>query len=234
MIIRYSHNRDIIKMIIRKNGVKRLDDYRKGGTIMDNMFNGIFGKIAPGMCRVTMNGDLAIKTSNGYKSYDVMSDRLTNCNNFVFNIGEEFCFVVPTNKVKKGDIILANGKPRCVIDAKKDRIEVINYEDSTVEQLLPERHMFMGNTYFYGKIVSMFGSNLKKGKGPGNIMRYLMLSEMMKGSGCGNGATGGTNAGNTFGGMNGLIPFMLLGKNMDGLFDGMLDMDFDEEDEDDE
>ena len=37
-----------------------------------------------------------------------------------------------------------------------------------------------------------------------------------------------------FGGMNGLIPFMLLGKNMYGLFDGMLDMDFDEEDEDDE
>ena len=92
----------------------------------------------------------------------------------------------------------------------------------------------MGNTYFYGKIVSMFGSNLKKGKGPGNIMKYLMLSEMMKGSGCGNGATGGTNTGNMFGGMNGLIPFMLLGKNMDGLFDGMLDMDFDEEDEDDE
>ncbi len=192
---------------------------------MDNMFNGIFGKIAPGMCRVTMNGDLAIKTSNGYKTFDVGSERLTNCNNFVFNICEEFCFVVPTNRVKKGDIILANGKPRCVIEAAKDRITVINYEDSTVEQLLPERHIFMGNTYFYGKIVSMFGNNLKKGKGPGKIMKYMMLSEMLKGE-------NGKNAGAGFGsGMNGILPLMLLGNNMDGLFDGMMDLDFNEDEE---
>ena len=193
---------------------------------MDNMFNGIFGKIAPGMCRVTMNGDLAIKTSNGYKSYEVASGRLTNCNNFVFNIGEEFCFVVPTNRVKKGDIILANGKPRCVVEAAKDRITVINYEDSTVEQLLPERHIFMGNTYFYGKIVSMFGNNLKGGKGPGKIMKYLMLSEMMKGNGAGNG-----NGANAFAGMGGLLPLMLLGKNSDGLFEGLFDMDDIEDEE---
>ena len=193
---------------------------------MDNMFNGIFGKIAPGMCRVTMNGDLAIKTSNGYKSYEVASGRLTNCNNFVFNIGEEFCFVVPTNRVKKGDIILANGKPRCVVEAAKDRITVINYEDSTVEQLLPERHIFMGNTYFYGKIVSMFGNNLKGGKGPGKIMKYLMLSEMMKGNGAGNG-----NDANAFAGMGGLLPLMLLGKNSDGLFEGLFDMDDIEDEE---
>jgi hypothetical protein len=200
---------------------------------MENMFNGIFGKIAPGMCRVTMNGDLAIKTSNGYKSYEVASGRLTNCNNFVFNIGEEFCFVVPTNKVKKGDIILANGKPRCVVEALKDRITVINYEDSTIEQLLPERHIFMGNTYFYGKIVSMFGSNLKGGKGPGKIMKYMMLSEMMKGgfAGSGNGANnGGVNA---FGGMGGLLPLMLLGKDSDGLFDGLFDMDVEDDDNED-
>jgi len=196
---------------------------------MDNMFNGIFGKIAPGMCRVTMNGDLAIKTSNGYKSYEVTSGRLTNCNNFVFNIGEEFCFVVPTNKVKKGDIILANGKPRCVVEANKDRITVINYEDSTIEQLLPERHIFMGNTYFYGKIVSMFGNNLKKGKGPGNIMKYLMLSEMLKGNGNGNGKSGGFGEG-----MGGILPFMLLGKNMDGMFDGMFDFDEPDDEPDDE
>ena len=189
---------------------------------MDNMFNGIFGKIAPGMCRVTMNGELAIKTSNGYKSFDVDSGRLTNCNNFVFNIGEEFCFVVPTNHVRRGDIILANGKPKCVLEATKEKITAINYEDSTIEHLLPERHIFMGNTYFYGKIVSMFGNNLKGGKGPGKIMKYLMLSEMMKGTG--NGA--GNNGSNGFGsGMSGLIPLMLLGKNADGLFEGLFDMD---------
>ncbi|MBO6166011.1 MAG: hypothetical protein J6O17_06565 [Eubacterium sp.] len=189
--------------------------------MMNNMFNGIFGKIAPGMCRLSMNGGTAIKTSNGYKTYEVASGRLTNCDSFVFNVGEEFFFVIPTNKVKPGDIILANGKPKCVIDAAKNRITAINYEDSTIEQILPERHIFMGNVYFYGKIVSMFGGGLAKGKGPGKIMKYMMLSEMMKGNGNNNGA------------LNGILPLMMLGKNGDGLFDGLFDMEGDEESEDD-
>jgi hypothetical protein len=198
--------------------------------MMNGMFNGMFGKIAPGMCRLSINGGIAIKTSNGYKTYEVASGQLTNCDNFVFNIGEEFFFVVPTNRVKPGDIILANGKPKCVIEAAKNRITAINYEDSTLEQILPERHVFMGNVYFYGKIVSMFGNNLKKGKGPGKIMKYMMFSEMMKGN-SGNGNGGGM--------MNNLLPLMFLGKgNMDflddfGDFGDAFDMDDDEDDDDD-
>ena len=38
---------------------------------MSNMMNGLFGKVANGMCRISMNGDIAIKTSQGYKTYDV-------------------------------------------------------------------------------------------------------------------------------------------------------------------
>ena len=196
--------------------------------MMNGMFNGMFGKIAPGMCRLSINGGIAIKTSNGYKTYEVASGQLTNCDNFVFNIGEEFFFVVPTNRVKPGDIILANGKPKCVIEASKNRITAINYEDSTLEQILPERHVFMGNVYFYGKIVSMFGNNLKKGKGPGKIMKYMMFSEMMKG-----------NSGNGGGMMNNLLPLMFLGKgNMDflddfGDFGDAFEMDDDEDDDDD-
>ena len=34
------------------------------------MFNGMFGKIAPGMCRLSMNGGIAVKTDNGYKTYN--------------------------------------------------------------------------------------------------------------------------------------------------------------------
>ena len=195
--------------------------------MMNGMFNGMFGKIAPGMCRLSINGGIAIKTSNGYKTYEVASGQLTNCDNFVFNIGEEFFFVVPTNRVKPGDIILANGKPKCVIEASKNRITAINYEDSTLEQILPERHVFMGNVYFYGKIVSMFGNNLKKGKGPGKIMKYMMFSEMMKG-----------NSGNGGGMMNNLLPLMFLGKgNMDflddfGDFGDAFDLDDDDDDDD--
>lgn len=55
-----------------------------------NMFNGTFGKVANGMCRLSMNGGIAVKTSSGYKTYNLKANRITNCNNFVFDVGEEF------------------------------------------------------------------------------------------------------------------------------------------------
>lgn len=156
-----------------------------------NIFNGMFGRIEPELVRLDVHGNLAVKTTNGYKSYSTKSKRLVNCNNFVFNIGEEFFFVIPTNKVEVNDIILADGKngkriPKCVIDVNDSYITVINYEDSVVENILPERHVFMGSTYFYGKIVSLFNLNKdKKNGGFENILKVKMLSEMM-GNGSGN------------------------------------------------
>lgn len=190
---------------------------------MNNMLNGMFGKVAPGMCRLSMNGGIAVKTNNGYKTYNMKTGRLTNCDSFVFDIGEEFFFVIPTNKAVPGDIILVAGKPRCVIESEKNKLTVINYEDSTVETILPERHVFMGNTYFYGKIVSMFGSDLIKGnRGTNKIMQYMMLSEMMKGNyGAG---TGNSN--------NAMLMAMMMSGNMGNIFDGMFD--FDEDDFNDE
>ncbi len=187
----------------------------------ENFMGTMFGKIAPGMCRLSMSGGIAVKTESGYKSYDVNTNRLTNCSNFVFDIGEDFFFVIPTNKVNKGDIILASGKPKCVIDATKDKITVINYEDSTVETLLPERHVFMGNTYFYGKIVSMFGDNFKGKKSTKNIMQYMMMSEMLKSS---------SNSS-----MSNALPFMMMfGGGMDNMFSGMFNFDTDEDDSEEE
>lgn len=182
---------------------------------MNNMLNGMFGKVASGMCRLSMSGGIAVKTSNGYKSYNMKTGRLTNCDSFVFNIGEEFFFVIPTNKAEPGDILLVSGKPKCVIEAEKNKLTVINYEDSTVETILPERHVFMGNTYFYGKIVSMFGSDLIKGKkGSNKIMQYMMLSEMMKGN--------STESGSV---MNTMLPLMMMGGSMGSIFDNMFDFD---------
>ena len=189
---------------------------------MTNMFNGMFGKVAHGMCRLSMSGGIAVKTSNGYKSYNVKTGRLTNCDSFVFNIGEEFFFVIPTNKVEPGDIILVGGKPKCVVKAEKETITVINYEDSTVETILPERHVFMGSTYFYGKIVSMFGNNFMKGKkGMDKMMSYMVMSEMMKGN--------GAPAGNA----NSMLPMMMLmnGGNMSDMFSGMFDFDMSDDEE---
>lgn len=192
--------------------------------MFENVFNGMFGKVQHGMCRLSMSGGLAIKTSTGYKSYNVKTGRLTNCSNFAFDIGEDFFFCIPTNKVAVGDIILVAGKPKCVTKVDKSTITVINYEDSTVETIVPERHVFMGNTYFYGKIVSMFGSNFfgKEGKmNTKKMMKFMMMSEMMKGQGASTG----------FGSM---MPMMLMGGGSDmfeGMFDGVFDIG-DDEDED--
>lgn len=186
-----------------------------------NFMNGMFGKIAPGMCRLSMSGGVAVKTSNGYKSYNIKTGRLTNCDSFVFDIGEEFFFVIPTNKVEVGDIILIAGKPKCVIEAEKNKITVINYEDSTIDTVLPERHVFMGNTYFYGKIVSMFGNNFTGGKkGVNKMMSYMMMSEMFKGN-------------NTSNNTNSMFPMMMLmnGGNMDNMFGDMFDFDMSDDDE---
>lgn len=189
---------------------------------IEKMFNGMFGKIAPGLCRLSMNGGIAIKTSNGYKTYNLKNNRLTNCTNFVFDIADDFFFVIPTNKVKRGDIIFANGMPKCVVKVENGTITAINYENAVIETILPERHIFMGNTYFYGKIVSMFGSDIINGKkGANKIMQYMLISEMMKG-----GKDSMTNNGN---GMSSVLPLMMLsGGKIGDLFSGM----FDDEDDD--
>lgn len=182
-----------------------------------DMFKGIFGKIADGMCRLSMNGNIAIKTSNGYKTYNLKQNRLTNCSDFVFDIGHEFFFVVPTNKVRPGDIILVTGQPKCVIKDNKDSITVVNYEDGTIENILPERHMFMGNTYFYGKIVSMFGNNFTKGNnGIKKMLSYMMMSEMMNGS-------LRSESDNMLSAV--AVMSMLGGNGIGSIFDNMLDFD---------
>lgn len=183
----------------------------------------MFGKIGAGMCRLSINGEIAVKTDSGYKTYNFKTGRLTNCDQFVFDIGEEFFFVIPTNHVKEGDIILVDGKPRCVIEVDKKKITAINYENSTVDTILPEHHMLLGNSYMYGKIVSLFGNNFKNGKGSNNIFKYMMMSEMLKGG-------TGTN-------MNNMLPLMMMsGGSFENMFDGMFDFGFDdnEEEEDDE
>jgi hypothetical protein len=188
-------------------------------------FNGMFGKLGAGMCRLTMNGKIAVKTSGGYKSYNVKTGRLTNCTNFVFNVGDDFFFVIPTNKVEPGDIILIKGRPQCVLDVDKKTIKVMNYEDMTIDTIVPERHVFMGNTYFYGKIVSMLGSNASKGKdGMKQMMQFMMMSQMM----------GGSTGANTIAGGNNMLPMMLMmnggsGSMFDGMLDGMFDFTPDEE-----
>lgn len=211
---------DTDKNLSYNNNVKKEQKKESNDSMFDasNVMNKYFGKLQDGMARLSMTGDMAIKTSNGYKTYDVKSGTLTNCDNFVFNIGSEFFFVIPTNKVETGDVILASGKPHCVIKAENNRIEALRYEDGSIVTIIPEHHVFMGKTYFYGKIVSMFGK-IKGGKGMNGMMKYMMMSEMMKGNG------GNNNS------MSSMLPMMMLmNGGMGDMFEGMFDFD-EEEDE---
>lgn len=161
-----------------------------------NSLNKMFCKVKPGMCRLSMNG-IAVKTSSGdYKTYDVATGQLVNCADFVFDVGDEWFFCIPTNQLFKGDIILVNNLPAAVIEVKDNLITAFRYEDSTIVTIVPEHFVFLGNTYFYSKIVSLFG-NMTGGMDMNNIMSYMMMSEMMKGS------SNGTSD-------NKMMPFMMM------------------------
>ena len=187
-----------------------------------NMFDNFFIKIQKGQCKFSLNGDIAIKTSSGYKTYNLKKNRLTNCSNFVFGGMDELFFAFPTTNVKRGDIILVHGKPRCVIRAEDNQITVVNYEDNTVETILPERHVLIGNTYFYNKIISLLGgTNFKGNKMLKNLMKMKMASEMLNAFGGNNNA----NSDNGFGAMFGGNPWsiMFMGNFMKGFMNGFMD-----------
>ena len=175
-----------------------------------NFMNGMFGKLKPGMCRMSIDGKIAVKTSNGYKTYDVTTGQLMNCDNFVFDIGEEIFFMWPTNKVQPGDIIVMAGKPHCVIKEEGNLITALRYEDSTISTVVPEHHMFMGKTYFYGKIVSMFGNMANSG--PNEMMKYMAMAQMFGGN-------------NSIANMQGnMLPMMfMMNGGFDKMFEGMFD-----------
>lgn len=189
------------------------------------MFNEMFIKCGKGMCRLGLNGNIAVKTSNGYKTYDVDSGRLTNVTQFCFDVGQDLFIVMPTTKVKKGDILIIDGKPKCVIENNKNKtIKVMDYENSAIQEIVPERHVFMGQAYFYRKIVSMFGTSfLKGGKGFGKIAKIMALKSFMGGN---------ENGNDGFGGMLGMMAManMMGGKSESG-FSDMFDFDLDYDDE---
>jgi len=207
-------------------------------------FSGMFGQPAPGLCRLGANGELAIKTKDGYKTYDHETGSLVNVGDFCLDAGAELFFVVPCSKVKAGDVILVKGSPRCVIAKDGNKIETFNYENGLIETVVPEKHIFMGNVYFYGKIVSPFLKGKKTGMKA--MLKVMMLSRLAGQGGCvGTDLNGllplmllGGDAKSLLPlmllqqggaqGLNGLLPLMLLAKEGDGdLLDGMLDGGFD-------
>ena len=170
---------------------------------MGNMFKGMFAPIGGNCCKLAMNGEIAVKTSNGYKTYNLKKKRLTNVGSFAFDMFNMF-WSVPTNHVEVGDILLVNkgGKkgPRFVTKVEDDVITAIDYEDNEIRQILPERHILMGKVYFYAKIFCPFKNLIGSGNAMGPMIKMAMMSQMFNGG-------NDSGAGNPFGQM---FPMMMM------------------------
>jgi len=198
----------------------------------DNPLRNVFRKVQPGKCRLALNGKIAIETSGGYKTFSSKTKTLTNCSNFVTDIGDELFYVIPTAKVRPGDIILIGGLPRCVISTESNMVTVMTYETGCIEQILPERQMFMGSIFFFSKIVSptlgMFGSKNKMN----GMLKMMMLSDLGRGNTRGESKTGLSGVGD-------IMQLMILQgimKDTDGsfedIFGDLAETETDEADED--
>lgn len=172
---------------------------------MNNLMNNMFVKIESGLCRLTIDNKIAIKTKNGYKAYNASDKTLINCDTFVLDISDDYFFVIPATTVNINDIILINNIPRVIIDKIDDKLITINYLTNVKEELVPESHIFLGKTYLYTKIVSVFA--LMNGNAENNMAQYMLMSQLI---------------GNNF---NNILPMMMLtngGQIFNNLF-GMMD-----------
>lgn len=180
---------------------------------MNNTFNAnVFNKLGAGICKYTMSGKISVKTTTGYKSYDVKTNKFTNCNNFCLPFGDNMFFVMPATKVNPGDIIILNNVPVCVIKYENNECTVINYETGKVETFVPERNFMFGNFYFFYKIVSLMGKMFSDGfKGfGGNMMKYMLMSQMMNNQ---NNTMNNQNCGFPGFDMNTMLMMQMMNKN---------------------
>lgn len=166
--------------------------------------NELCGKVAEGSVRLSMDGKLAVRTQNGYRVWDVDKKTMTNVQDLCLDMPGIF-FVMPSTKVVVGDVILLDGKFNCVIEVGESTIKAIAYADNQVKEFVPERRIFMGKTFFFGKVVNLLG-NLG---GSGKLVKLTLLGQMLN-----NGGDATTSQ---------LMPLMLMGgidNDLSG--DGML------------
>ena len=188
-----------------------------------NLFGKMMGPVPSGDIRLGMNGLPAINVNTGgtpqYKTYDYKTGTFTNCSEFAWDLDNSF-FLVPATRVSPGDIIMGSGGPCCVIESGEKNLKVFSYKRGIIEELVPEQHIFLGNTYCFTKLFSPFANMLKGSKGMDNAVKWMVLSGMLSSSGKSAGA--GPE-------MNPLLLMLAGGEN--GLLGDMFRGVFDAEDE---
>lgn len=131
-----------------------------------SIFSNMLGTLEPDMVRMTFDGNVAVKTTNGYKTYNVTKKKAVNMDSLVMPDMSAF-LLLPSTKVKVGDIIMRDGTFYSIISVDDATNELVgyNYESGKKETLVRETHCFLGNTYFYSKlfspVLSLFGNKSK-------------------------------------------------------------------------
>ena len=140
-----------------------------------NLMNGFMPqKIITGVA-MTFDGRLAIKRPNGdYVAFNPLSGEIENQSEFV--MGEEMLsgmvYVMPTDKIEAGDIIVSNGSYVYVTDVT-DGLTGVNLTTGVINDIVTEKHVLFGKNV-YKKVVSMF--NMVGGaEGAMNPMMMLAL-----------------------------------------------------------
>ena len=186
---------------------------------ISSVFSNMLGKLEPDTVRMTFNGGIAVKTANGYKTYDVAKKKAVNMESLVMPDMSAF-LLLPSTKVKTGDIILRDGTFYSIISVNEttNELEGYNYSAGKKETLVRETHCFLGNTYFYSKLVSpilsFFGGKPEDKKEEGSeasedTMSMLLPLAMMSQNGD----------------MNSVLPLLLMSKmEGNGESSGMLKM----------
>ena len=123
--------------------------------------------------------------------------------------------IMPTNKVEVGDVILVKDSLRCVVEVKENTIMTMNYKTATIEELVPECHILLGNTYFYGKVVNLFSCFGNSSNGGSNqLTQFMMMSQLL-------GNTGDYGCGCCGNSMNNLMPLLLMNNMNSGQSDNI-------------
>jgi hypothetical protein len=152
------------------------DNESEENSIMDNIFNGSFGKLRTDRFKLSMNGIAVYQpSSEKYIVYNKANNEFVDVNDLLFDI-KDALFLLPAVEVAAGDTILHEGKPYYVVDTR-DGIKAVSYEDCVQTTLIPKSTMF-GIKYFT-KVFSMFGDNFASTKDI--FSNPMMLMALMDG-----------------------------------------------------
>lgn len=194
-----------------------------------NMFSNLLGKTKKDMFRISVTGKIAVKAGNGYRTFDPEKNKLVSVGDFALPGFQDMFFLVPTRKLKKGDIIVIEDEALCVLEQNDNEIKVLSYATSKVETRLVDNILWFGRP-FYGKLTSLLGMAIGNSGSDKGCMKMMLLSQFMGAGRPQDDQQPVQPAAPAFGGggitMESLLMMsMLMGGKGGGLFDGLFDFD---------